>query len=131
TSLMVKNAVSNCAYSDGFTGTNLPNPYWGFGKLDGKAAMLCIVTGKNEIKLSEGKGFYPNPFTDKTTFDFNAELKGKLFVYSPEGKLLFKDDVSGSTYELKSSGFSTDYKGMLIVRIITEKENFNFKIIRN
>ncbi|MGZ4098206.1 MAG: S8 family peptidase [Bacteroidia bacterium] len=131
TSMMVKNAINNCAYSDGFTGTLLPDAYWGNGKLDGKAALLCFISGTAENKKNfNGMNFYPNPFSDKTAIEFNREIKGTVYVYSVDGKLLYSDNVGGKNYELNSSRFLNDYKGLLLVRVIAESETINVKLLR-
>lgn len=70
TNQMVKDAIRYCAYQDQYTGTNLPNYQWGFGKLDGKAAMTCsdvkVFTG---IKAQENAliKLYPNPTKEQIT----------------------------------------------------------------
>lgn len=51
TNQQVKQAIMNCTYSDGFTGI-VPNNVYGYGKLDGMAAMLCtIFTGVERLNL--------------------------------------------------------------------------------
>jgi subtilisin family serine protease len=126
----VRMAINQCAYTDGFTGA-VPNPYWGYGKLDGKAALLCVITDKPEI-INAGNQFssYPNPFNDRVTVQFNSPVKGSIHVYSPEGKLLFNDEVTADKYELDASRFNENYKGILFVRVISDKSNLAFKLIR-
>lgn len=131
TSADVRDAVINCAYSDGFTGTSLPDFYWGYGKLDGKAAMLCIVTGIDENRIVAGKAnVFPNPFSDKVTLSFDEYVKGIISVYSPEGKLLFEGNINGKSYELNSTGVLQHYAGLLFVNVISEKQVYNFKLLR-
>jgi subtilisin family serine protease len=130
TSGIVLNAVDNCAYSDGHTGTALPNAYWGYGKLDGKAAMLCVITGEKEIYANNSVSYFPNPFTDKVTINLDKETQGKIYVYSVDGKLLHEDVVSSRKYELNSSSFNGNYKGILFVRIISNNQSLAFKLVR-
>ncbi|MBI2720930.1 MAG: S8 family peptidase [Bacteroidetes bacterium] len=131
TSLMVKNAVTNCAYSDGYTGSTLPNAYWGYGKLDGKATFLCVLTDVQQNNLNNLIRPYPNPFLESATIKFETSLKGKIYVYTPDGKLLFKDEIASDTYELNATHFTVNYKGILFVRIISDKSNAAFKLIRS
>lgn len=130
TSAMVRNAINQCAYTDNFTGI-VPNPYWGYGKLDGKAALLCVVTDKKEnIEANASVNSYPNPFNEKATIEFNSVIKGTIYVYSPEGKLLFSDQLSSDKYELNALRFTENYKGILFVRIVSDKSNSAFKLVR-
>ncbi|MBA3664423.1 MAG: S8 family peptidase [Bacteroidetes bacterium] len=130
TSSMVKLAIDNCAYSDNFTGTSLPNAAWGYGKLDGKAALLCVVTGKTEQKINNDYTAYPNPFSDKVIIQLQENVVGTVSVYSIEGKLLLSDKISGSNYTINGESFNS-YKGLLLVRIVTGKQNINIKLLRN
>jgi hypothetical protein len=130
TSGTVKNAVDQCAYADGFTGT-LPNPLWGYGKLDGKAAMLCVITGQKEILVSDSHvKYYPNPFNNHLTIELDKVVNGTISIYSPEGKLLLQDAISSRKYELNSTSLNENYKGILFVRIISDNQSFAFKLVR-
>jgi subtilisin family serine protease len=130
TSGTVKNAVDQCAYADGFTGT-LPNPLWGYGKLDGKAAMLCVITGQKEIVVNDNHvKYYPNPFSNHLTIELDKVVNGTISIYSPEGKLLLQDAISSRKYELNSTSLNENYKGILFVRIISDNQSFAFKLVR-
>jgi subtilisin family serine protease len=130
TSKQVRNAIANCAYSDGHTGVSLPNFGWGWGKLDGFASMTCIITGKEEIRLADDVLAYPNPFSEKSKLKFNKEVYGDVFVYSAEGKLLSKDKIAGDTYEVNGKNLSENYKGLLIVRVVSAQGNGVFKLVK-
>ena len=132
TSFQVKKAITNCAYTDGHTGVALPDYAWGYGKLDGFATMMCYVAlNNNEIKLNDNSvTSVPNPFNDKVNIKFKTEVKADIFVYNPEGKLLFTDKISGDSYDLKSSNFNSEINGLLFVRIISPNDNMTFKLIR-
>jgi subtilisin family serine protease len=87
TAPLVKSAILNCTYSDSFTGA-LPSNRWGYGKLDGKAAMLCsnIVTS---TKFESKSNFvvYPNPFKDELIIS-GLKTENKVELYDIFGKLL-------------------------------------------
>jgi subtilisin family serine protease len=132
TSIQVKNAITNCAYFDSYTGTNLPNYRWGFGKLDGFAAMTCIVTDVKQNNLNTNTiSYFPNPFKDSVRFNFNKTLTGKIYIYSVDGKLIYEDILNGGSYELTSEKLNEKTNGLLFVRIVTETETNSFKLIRS
>jgi subtilisin family serine protease len=132
TSIQVKNAITNCAYFDSYTGTNLPNYRWGYGKLDGFAAMTCIVTDVKQNNLNTNTiSYFPNPFKDSVRFNFNKTLTGKIYIYSVDGKLIYEDILNGGSYELTSEKLNEKTNGLLFVRIVTETETNSFKLIRS
>ena len=131
TNQQVKAAITNCAYTDGFTGT-VPNYAWGYGKLDGLATMTC---GENLAGISKnnGKGSavcFPNPFKDKVTLVLPSKTKGKISVYSAEGKLIFEDTIDGDDYELNFSRIKNNNPGLYFVRINGRENTYAFKLIR-
>ena len=79
----VKNAIINCARVDSFTGNNLPNSYWGYGKADAFKAMTGCATAvtNNQVNETDGLSIYPNPASNDANIiitltgkDQNAEL---------------------------------------------------------
>lgn len=132
TSIQVKNAITNCAYFDSYTGTNLPNYRWGYGKLDGFAAMTCIVTDVKQNNLNTNTiSYFPNPFKNSVRFNFNKTLTGKIYIYSVDGKLIYEDILNGGSYELTSEKLNEKTNGLLFVKIVTETETNSFKLIRS
>lgn len=131
TSIQVRNAIINCAYSDAFTTSTLPNYRWGYGKLNGKGAMLCsIPTAINNVKINEVVNYFPNPFTDKVKLSFENEETKSIFVYSVDGKLVFTDTFSNFNYELNSNKFMVNAKGLLFVKVQSDNYTSIFKLIR-
>ncbi|MBK7311438.1 MAG: S8 family peptidase [Sphingobacteriaceae bacterium] len=125
TNQQVKQAIMNCTYSDGFTGI-VPNNVYGYGKLDGMAAMLCtIFTGVERLNLNEGLKAMPNPFHGKV--EINLKDKGVLFVYDINGKCLLKQNID-SKYVLSTDEIN-EYKGLLLIRILTETQTYSAKLI--
>ncbi len=109
TNQQIKQAIINCAYSDGFTTQTLPNNRWGYGKLDGFKAMTCgpINTGINMITASETMDVYPNPLTTETTITFNDNELKRIKLYNAAGQLVFQDICSSDSYILKRNNLAT------------------------
>jgi len=127
TNQQVKQAIMNCTYNDGFTGT-LPNNVYGYGKLDGMAAMLCtIFTGIDKLNLNEGLKTSPNPFHEKMEINLKHQTKGILFVYDASGKCLLKQNIE-SKFVLNTD-LINNYKGLLLIRVLTETQTFSAKLI--
>lgn len=87
----VMNAIRFCSYQDLYTGSNLPHPRWGFGKLDAKAAMLCndaTVVSLAEEAPDTGKTLvYPNPYSKEVKVR-PIHVPCRLIIFSAEGKCL-------------------------------------------
>ncbi|MEO6883876.1 MAG: S8/S53 family peptidase [Bacteroidia bacterium] len=73
TNIQVKNAITECAKQDNFTGYSLPDNTWGYGKANAFGALTGCVTSVPENNFSSGHYFsvYPNPFTDKTSISYD------------------------------------------------------------
>ncbi|MFH1004259.1 MAG: S8 family peptidase [Bacteroidota bacterium] len=90
--LDVKNAIVNCAWQDSFTGGDLPNNLWGYGKVDAFASLTtCATTNSINQSIIDSEEFiiYPNPFSSEAFLRIfskeklqNAELK----IYDIIGK---------------------------------------------
>lgn len=68
----VKDAILNCSRTDQFTGTNLPDNTWGYGKLDALSAVAGCAVGINEN--NDGGSYlqcFPNPMNESTTLFFH------------------------------------------------------------
>lgn len=133
TNQQVKNAIINCAYQDNYTGTNLPNYHWGYGKLDGKAAMSCGESIYNAINQSQQDPTfkaYPNPFTTSIELVFEKNTGGNLFVYDNEGKLLMQKFIQENNYTLMLENNFKNYHGLLYLRFQSDKETHCIKLIK-
>ncbi len=131
TNQQVKTAITQCAYTDVFTG-NVPNYAWGYGKLDGKAAMVCgeDLVGIRKNSMREGLKYFPNPFKDKVTLEFPSKTIGIIYVYSADGKLVLEKAFRGETYELNFSGLASNNRGLFFLRIKCSENEYTFKLVR-
>lgn len=129
TNQQVKQAIMNCAYTDGFTGA-VPNNVYGYGKLDGMGAMLCtIFTGENVIKANSQLNAYPNPFEQTVKFKLDqGESLAQFNVFDITGKSLFQTSFKGNEYTLDKESIN-NYKGLICVFIKTTSNTYSFKLI--
>ena len=87
----VKNVILNCARKDSFTGTNLPDNFWGYGKADAFNSLTGCVTSVNNNQNSgfEELMIYPNPCFSEATIEINMHEKtenAELKIYDVVGK---------------------------------------------
>jgi subtilisin family serine protease len=128
TNQQVKQAIINCAYSDVFTGTSLPNNQWGYGKLDGFAAMTCgeVVTGLKDQKYHAGINVIPNPVNGEATVFFEKEETRIIRLYNSTGQLVLKDDCSANTYKLMRNNLPS---GLYFIECESKNEVKRLKIL--
>jgi subtilisin family serine protease len=130
TNQQVKAAITQCAFSDFYTGS-VPNYAWGHGKLDGFAAMWC---GENPVgikknKIENGGTFFPNPFRNQVTIELPEKVEGMLSVYSVEGKLLFEETITESRHVLNFSKSGHTKPGLYFVTMIGGEKSYTFKMV--
>lgn len=125
TNQQLKQAIINCAYNDVFTTTTLPSNKWGYGKLDGFAAMTCGMVPDN-IKIltdQEGIRLFPNPLSDETTILFtNSEFK-KIKLYNSSGQLVMEDSCKSINYTLKRNNLAPG-----VYLLLGEEKSITYKI---
>ena len=62
TAMQVKNAIINCAVQDNFTGFNLPDVTWGYGKANAFNTLVnCSLTSLDDITENNFMSLFPNP----------------------------------------------------------------------
>ncbi|HEY4800586.1 MAG TPA: S8 family serine peptidase [Bacteroidia bacterium] len=75
--LTIKNAIINCARRDTFTGINLPNNFWGYGKADAFNALTGCATLTNSYQTGTSEEFslFPNPLISGSNLYFRFSDK--------------------------------------------------------
>ena len=121
----LKQAIINCAYSDFFTTASLPNNSWGYGKLDGFAAMLCGTIPDNIKVLTQENGIqiFPNPLLNETTILFSNSDYKKIKLYNSSGMLVLEDDCKTASYLIKRANLAS---GLYL--IVSEEKSVTYKI---
>lgn len=96
--MQVKNAITACPFVDAFSGSNLPNTTWGYGKVNAFTALAgCSVGINNSNGTQANISIFPNPFNNTATV--NYELKGttaQLKIYDVVGKLQSTIQLKGN-----------------------------------
>ncbi len=124
----VRDAIKNCTYTDGFTGS-VPNHAYGYGKLDGKAAMLCtIFTGIPKLSLGDNLRAYPNPFSENITIEIPGGKPSVIELYDSSGRLLLSEVCNNNEYYF-SKGKIGNYKGLLLMRVQSKDKAYSVKLI--
>lgn len=91
THLQFKQALTACAYQDGFTGTGLPDYQWGYGKADGKNTLLCYenLVGLPALQ-SANSSVLPNPFTQQLNVLLTQADTGNYTLIASDGRVITK-----------------------------------------
>jgi subtilisin family serine protease len=114
TAMEVKNAIITCPKTDSFTGSALPDNYWGYGKVDAFAALTCSLTGIAENTVKPAMlSVYPNPAGTGTMLniqlsDVDPKSKNEIRIYNSIGALVKTIAVNNG-----SSAFIADLHGGL------------------
>ncbi len=129
----VRDAIRYCAYQDAYTGSNVPNYQWGFGKLDGKASMTCndikVYTGIDAFEKNNIQ-FFPNPFKEQIQIKLNNGDGGYYEVYALNGDKICEGNFNSDAFIITSNKLS-NYHGLLLINIQSRQEAYRFKIIKD
>lgn len=128
----VRDAIRLCAYRDDYTGNNLPDYRWGFGKLDGKATLYCVEGVYNGITQWGATQLLaaPNPFTTQTTLQTGYGGRNQIWIYNALGQLVYSKNHEGDTFLVTDHVVSPTYKGVLLVRIVNAGGTSVVKLIK-
>jgi hypothetical protein len=118
--------VINCTYSDGFTGTALPNNQWGYGKLNGIGTFTCSpFFNVDEVSANTtNTTIYPNPTNGILLISDAIE---EIEIMDVFGKILMQRKVNEKDEKLIDiSSFSN---GLYLMKAKTKDESIFQKII--
>lgn len=119
-----RNAVMYCAKQDAFTGSNLPDYTWGFGKVDAYSMIVnCgpLSTNTTQTQEENSLAVFPNPATngEALTVSFAAlRSTGSLAMYNAQGQLVFSQELSAGTTQTTISDKS--FAGGCYLLVLTE-----------
>jgi subtilisin family serine protease len=107
TAMEVKSAITSCARQDQYTGSSLPNNYWGYGKADALGALTnCVsaVTFYDKAMDQQVVFIYPNPSATGSLINVDATNlkpgdKAELKIYNALGELLKTMVINTSTLQ--------------------------------
>jgi subtilisin family serine protease len=134
TNRKVRDAIRICSYSDSYTGSNVPNYRWGYGKLDGKAAMTCgessLTTALTEKSENDFFDIFPNPLKNKITIKSKVDDRFDYELYNSNGGLI----ASGSSVEKEFTYHFTNtlenYCGLVVIKISSKNHISIHKLIK-
>jgi subtilisin family serine protease len=100
TAIQVKNAITQCAVQDSFTGFNLPDNIWGYGKVDAFNTLTACALNTSVQNLNQNNNIYiyPNPVRTgeniMVTFNPSVALHKKMICLSDyTGRIILKSFV--------------------------------------
>jgi subtilisin family serine protease len=128
TNIQVKNAIINCTYTDAFTGV-VPNTQFGYGKLDGKAAILCnvLMTSVNEQSLNTAVRVFPNPANQFFTIELPSNENYRLSILDISGRIIHETKQVGNGEKINTNLFPA--KGLYLLRFQNEAQQVVVKKI--
>ncbi len=129
----VKNAVTYCAHTDGYTGTALPDNTWGYGKVDAFSMMTNCALATHDLNISNENKFhiFPNPINNGMDFQLNfGEIISSthLEIFAVNGSLLFSKQILTGENSVLIPGHLLN-AGMYFVRISDEKSSRTEKLV--
>ena len=101
----VKKALLTCPIRDNFTGQQLPNSVWGYGKVDAFATLTACASSNGIAQLNETAPLisaFPNPSLSTVHFNYSiknisANSKVELELYDVVGCTVKKWELDGNS----------------------------------
>jgi len=102
-----KTALLGCAEKDTFTGFNLPNNTWGYGKANAYLTLKGCAVGITELQQDQAfLQCYPNPATESTYLQYQLNTTVRpdemsLILFDAEGKKVRQITLQDTTGEIR------------------------------
>ena len=100
-----KAALLGCAEEDAFTGSNLPDNIWGYGKANAYNTIRNCLVGMPGITAGEGTHrFFPNPVADHSFFQYDfqpATGSLSLAIFNAVGQKVSQRELPGYSGEVR------------------------------
>ncbi|MGQ0827640.1 MAG: S8 family peptidase [Bacteroidota bacterium] len=126
----VKQAIIDCTTQDQFTGSSLPDSYWGYGKVNAFSALTCAPTSIADLGNEHSLLIYPNPASGGIILtmevsDIRSTDKAELKIHNALGELLKTVPVTGSTVQIHTGLLPGIYFcSLLMSGKVTRNEKF-------
>lgn len=115
---------------NGFSALEVPNPVYGYGRIDALAAVELALQYSSVDNLPESNPFvvYPNPSFDKISIAFNERSSAKVQLFSYDGKLLNTRNLES----VVTTSFSLQQypAGIYFIRVEDEANNYIEKFVK-
>ena len=125
-----KTDTTNCG---GFSGMEIPNPIYGYGRIDAYDAVMAAIDATSSTKdlhlLNESVLVYPNPATNVLSFYLKNEAPiQSIELIDSNGKLMLKENNIGkSIHSISLNGLS---EGVYFYNIIAGGNTISGKVLK-
>ncbi|HNQ12312.1 MAG TPA: S8/S53 family peptidase [Bacteroidia bacterium] len=128
----IKNALINCAKKDAFTGFNLPDNTWGYGKADAYASMVGCATNVNELVHQSAFEIYPNPAQNNFTIalEFPPVDDWNYSVLDLSGRLIHSKELGSDEKYSKVNSINLS-RGIYFIHLWVDGEFYSKKLVLN
>jgi len=124
---VAKTDTLNC---DGISGMDVPNPVYGFGRIDVLAAVeqALLYSSVQDLPGANPFTLYPNPTSNKISIAFNERTSARIQLFSYDGKLLSTDSLTTAfNLDLVLLGMPA---GIYFIRVEQEGNNYIEKFVK-
>lgn len=115
---------------DGVSGMEIPNPVYGFGRIDALAAVNQALAYSSVQDLPDSNPFiiYPNPTSDKISISFDQRTTATIKLFSYDGKLLSTKAINTKqNVDFNVTGMAN---GIYFIRVEDVNNNYIEKFIK-
>lgn len=122
------------AMKDNFTGSDLPDYTWGYGKIDAYEGLLYILGNPEGVENSSDHqivALYPNPVVDQFTIGFAADDNNVIVsVFDISGRQIMSTTLGNISAGEERSFSLAAPAGIYTVRIAGAKQTKCYKIVK-